>query len=61
MLLFVYNMSLRNSNSDNFSVILFQNESTTATVTMDMKYSHVGVSNDAEIPLVLTNHLLEIS
>ena len=36
---------------------IFQNQNTTAPVTMEMKYLQVGISNYAEIPLVLTNHL----
>ena len=38
-----------------------QNQNTTASVAMEMKYLHVGISNYAEILLVLTNHLSEIS
>ena len=39
----------------------FQNQNTTASVAMEMKYLHVDISNYAEILLVLTNHISEIS
>ena len=40
------------------SEILFENQNTTAAVTMEMKYLHTGLSNYAEIPLL---HRLVIS
>ena len=39
---------------------IFHNQNTTAPVAMVMKYLHVGISNYAEIPLILPNHLSEI-
>ena len=48
--------------SGNLSAILFENQNMTTLVAMEMKYLHgQGISNYAEIPLILTNHLLGIS
>ena len=39
------NMRLRNSISWNFSAILSEKQNTTATIAMEIKYLHVGISN----------------
>ena len=61
IIIIYFQWSLRNSNSGNLSAMLFENQNKTAVVAMEMKYQHEGISYWAEIALVLTNHLLEIS
>ena len=55
MILYFYKMRLGNWNSGTLSATWFE------PVAMEVKYLHVGISNYAEMPLVLTNHLLEMS
>ena len=45
IVLFVYNMRLKSSNSGNLSTVLFEKQNTTATVAMEIKYLHVSISN----------------